>query len=1454
MSKPNSTANAKSLYKTHPCRHFDDKGRPLEAGCNQGKKCRYLHPEDADWNSAVRKMALRAQRERADRKTGDSDAYIRDQRRTDDRPFKDSRSNRRSDPLPPQADLFLRFKGDREEEVVKRHGDSYVPDRDDVRQASDERYRRHRGGSRQDNRDKGREKNSRNLEETITLPKIEEADTTLKPVPVQNENAESTEPVLVPEATIQVEVIAKTADEIDRFREISRLAGCAMQDAAMRVDAERKLSAYTGLSTSVANVSSSASRMMAPALAEMFLQHAEAKKRAEESATALGNAWEEVMKEHQRETQRVVNEALKQALEKMEAKGQELEGLRRRVSPAEPIKRGSDMHGERGRGGDAADYDRRGTNTKRRRIGGYEPGHGGRREGDDPGDVLEQLKRQLDEQERRMQALKHENEQTDNQSSSDSPCPPPTTPGELDAAGDSSAGISVPLLAPLPTRRSPSILEVHNQGDSEELVDAVDGGSDNEVAELLGGEVSENQGVGPVGRLPIPDDEPSSVLASRIIRAHDNPSPPPDALSISASLGRGIVMLEDGMDDEDSAEVPPFALSTSREPTPTPELSDRAMDPFPPLDANTFLRRPTESEPCTHPPAALQPSPERSAATPPPQTPSPALSDHSDHEPDANAPHADIPMESSDGPASENTALPIPSIFPNHTPQLSNLVTPPKSSNNTADGSPSRILRRSPRRSVAVSYYPPFSAAGTSSQPPPPAPIRSPAPKTSRPPTSVLQSDEAEGDSDPKGKRKASPESQGDFSNAIRQLGSLSPDSNRLLSQLSFDTNLPSLSSALDAASKPPERNGTRLEDSLVPAPLFPHLFDGPQRIPMTPKRVGSPKRGTSPSKFQINPPLAEASQSPARRIPIEQAVQQGYLSPQKAAIFNSANAATPAGTSRMPTLNIPSSDSPARRIAAGSSNKAPPSKSSQRTAPSSKKPTHTKDIKASTSSQLPPSTGIQSTLPFPMVPAKPLPSSAVAGSSTAPPSSNPISPSKSSLKQPSSKIPRPVTKPYARPIARNVSKQQPVDIPTSPLKKSVTPAVSGSTKATKSVVREKPIRSALPSTSSPLKRKRQDSKPTALRPVVMIDKKPPFVGKTSTTEPKSKPKSPPKQRAQSPSLVPSVDAPIDETSPMRVSPDVEERDVKGRSTDSSPQVVDTLTNNDHPNTTPSLKPPDAYLETLALTLQQEDSSGVRRTTRSRKPVQYFPPPEPLAYPETRPLQSRRKAGTATSTEEGFAGMSATALKNLTSNNTARNQVYSTVTLETEVIRKDGSRPDSPVVKVKTVSEREQEDRGQMRRARAERRAKRHMLVDGEGSADVTPQSPPSSPSPGARESLDSVDVEVNLNDNVVNDLPMNGRRGVKWRPSLTRFVILDDIKPGSRARANENAIKKGCLAPKAKAIQLDTLGNLPNANSPLRDLVQENITVKKFVYDDDIEPEEEVVVVKNTRSRKKKS
>ena len=73
---------------------------------------------------------------------------------------------------------------------------------------------------------------------------------------------------------------------------------------------------------------------------------------------------------------------------------------------------------------------------------------------------------------------------------------------------------------------------------------------------------------------------------------------------------------------------------------------------------------------------------------------------------------------------------------------------------------------------------------------------------------------------------------------------------------------------------------------------------------------------------------------------------------------------------------------------------------------------------------------------------------------------------------------------------------------------------------------------------------------------------------------------------------------------------------------------------------------------------------------------------------------------------DAYSEMSATALKQLTMTNTVRNQHYLSARLETEVIKKDGARPESPMVKIKTIAQRQLEEQTEQRTERAKRRAR----------------------------------------------------------------------------------------------------------------------------------------------------
>ncbi|KAF5315694.1 hypothetical protein D9611_004677 [Ephemerocybe angulata] len=303
--------------------------------------------------------------------------------------------------------------------------------------------------------------------------------------------------------------------------------------------------------------------------------------------------------------------------------------------------------------------------------------------------------------------------------------------------------------------------------------------------------------------------------------------------------------------------------------------------------------------------------------------------------------------------------------------------------------------------------------------------------------------------------------------------------------------------------------------------------------------------------------------------------------------------------------------------------------------------------------------------------------------------------------------------------------------------------------------------------------------------------------------------------------------------------------------------------------------PPIETIERVQL--QEIQPPSVRRTTRQRKSVSLV---DPLANePSTRPTSSRRKAsqGPRFIFTDAYSEMSATALKQLTLTNTTRNQHYLSARLETEVVKRDGLRPESPMVKIKTVAQREDERQAEKRSERARRRARRSgesvpgssdMESDEEGvrSEDELPsQFPPMAHTRGAGEEEDYKTPDrafkrMKLTEDGFRDVDMEEKRRVKWDRGLYTTVYLDEIQLGSRQPSKVNQGLKGCLAPSAKALRLDTLGNLGGNDEPLPDIAPQHVTVKKFVYDGEvIEP---VVVVevppppvpKATRSKSKKA
>ncbi|KAK1232230.1 hypothetical protein PQX77_004604 [Marasmius sp. AFHP31] len=1026
-------------------------------------------------------------------------------------------------------------------------------------------------------------------------------------------------------------------------------------------------------------------------------------------------------------------------------------------------------------------------------------------------------------------------------------------------------------------------------------------------------------------------DEPSSVLASRIMRAHDNPSPPPQ------SPENTLLHPKFGLDPSDTS------LSPTPDPVEDPFLhgepfeSVSAMVPIPRRKRHSAEQNNLEDTDSLSDAGPSEPPPNNIIV----EDVTPMTEVHDTHAQSHTTP--DPPTTSARSPSSDEEQAVMDSLLieePVHTETQINSVDPapePEPVVQEATHQEEEVqvtpLRRSsrPRRSIYSSSPLKEGTVANDSPSSKPDETQTPAGAESELANAV-----------------PSPSRRKPRKSGHQKLASLSPHSLKLLGDLSGEGSGEGSESVAtlgtdNAAIEPTADLNAGISRWPDVAPSTPPNLIPPIRFP-SPKRTTRP---ASPNKYQLQLPSLGSS-SPARRIPISDAVAQGQISPQRAA---QSSATRPTGANRTPALRLPSNDTPARRVPLNNTLLGSPSKAplpplrmpfperSRSVEPMPSEPVHVKQRGESVEpvSSQPPirPRGTQPRLPFPFIPEERehTPIEQSTERSTQAQASDVVAPLKSptkasripqsTLRQATSKIPRRATKPYSRPTASAVAKesasrvrnQGPAKVAQSKstVLKQPTPSAQSSSSSTPiSAPSSKSTQLMSTSTNPGLKRKRQDSVKAVSKPAVVIPTKlrqvpSPAKPSTSSRVQPSPVKKPAIQRLrlvepEKPPQPPSTDVPVDQ--PVDADPvEPPAQDV------ASPPVIDLIPQDDSlPSDTPTIDPPppaevvpESGAENMLVdeepvagpsTIPIDDSVpdlpsqtvaetyGLRRTTRARKPVPGTNPPSTRRAADSQAQPRRRKPPVIQGTGP-FSGMTAGDLRQLTSTNTTRNQQYMTALLEMEVIRREGPRPESPGIRAKTVSQKEEEEKEREKHARAERRANRskrrsgeHMDDNMEGSEKADPDEDEddeawdqlnSSPSVrrhrrGAGEDEEYVTpkrpkkLKVDENgDTEMESEDAEEKKRVKWDQGLFTEVFLDDIQP--RSRQGVGIAAKGCLAVTAKALQLDDLGNIPAA-SPLKSLVPENVIVQKFVYDGDF-PEEPApapapVVVKNTRSRKK--
>ncbi|GLB34976.1 hypothetical protein LshimejAT787_0205410 [Lyophyllum shimeji] len=358
-------------FKIYQCRYFHSDGRAKIPSCNQGKSCRFLHPGDADWPGLKPKPMERRIHSTTSSST-DKDRFLPKPDIFNSPPH---RPAPRSAPLVSQDDLFLRRKLEEDEKIHeashRRMSLGYSDDRDHHNRGRDNKrpkIARSRNDSRNSskhyenvsylgvkepgNNDPPTHGHRKKLRVTSQIPRKrmgnpggspDSLTRIIRSSPLSEDRlrtssnypdaSSSVVPLVIPAAATdsggfpsgtetrfpaRISPTEKRVQQVvELFRNLPRLSSQAAQDAEAQAKADKKLKAYTELSSTLAKVSTTASAAVMPALADVLLRHAQGKQRAEDNLKAISAVWVELFETFVAEISHVMDAKLDDALRKI---------------------------------------------------------------------------------------------------------------------------------------------------------------------------------------------------------------------------------------------------------------------------------------------------------------------------------------------------------------------------------------------------------------------------------------------------------------------------------------------------------------------------------------------------------------------------------------------------------------------------------------------------------------------------------------------------------------------------------------------------------------------------------------------------------------------------------------------------------------------------------------------------------------------------------------------------------------------------------------------------------------------------------------------------------------------------------------------------------------------------------------------------------------------------------
>ncbi|KIK08649.1 hypothetical protein K443DRAFT_658344 [Laccaria amethystina LaAM-08-1] len=336
------------MHKKYPCRYFDDNGHPLSPKCQQGKSCRFLHPDDPNWPGSSYDTPKSVTARRASYDPLNSAAV---------------RPKYHSTPLVSQTDLFLRCKDvddsaindrvnmyrpsfrdasltNRKKSVhrfdrrspsrerpkaPKRVRDDFSPSRESTRailRARDDHdfsfESKHVGrlDHQYQKAESRRDKNNKEFSQRPTLTSLTFGQDRPTGLDVRTPIAEK----LLDNDKHQNGPRVGSSEEqgiahiVQLFRELARLTSKVNQQKEAQRKEETNFQTYNDIASALSQIPNMVPTNISSSLADSLLKQAQYKQSVEESFEAIGNVWLDMIGMFKTEVSRTIDQRLEVAL------------------------------------------------------------------------------------------------------------------------------------------------------------------------------------------------------------------------------------------------------------------------------------------------------------------------------------------------------------------------------------------------------------------------------------------------------------------------------------------------------------------------------------------------------------------------------------------------------------------------------------------------------------------------------------------------------------------------------------------------------------------------------------------------------------------------------------------------------------------------------------------------------------------------------------------------------------------------------------------------------------------------------------------------------------------------------------------------------------------------------------------------------------------------------------